>query len=93
MTEGRRALLASLAAIASVPLIAWLAGEAIVLYEMLSTGATSRAALSDDFGLGILLFVFVPIWSVLGALGVWVLLWHRTKPRTPQTSRCREFEQ
>lgn len=81
MTEGRRALLASLGAIASVPLIAWLAGEAIVLYEMLSTGATSRAALSDDFGLGLLLFVLVPISSVLGALGVWVLVWHRTKPR------------
>ena len=88
MTEGRRALLASLAAIASVPLIAWLAGEAIVLYEMLSTGATARAALGDDFGLGLLLFVFVPISSVLGALGVWGLVWHRTK-----TSKCTDFTQ
>ena len=86
LVEKNPTSLASLLAITSVPLISWLAAEAVVRYEMLATGAKSRAALGDDFGLGMLLFVFVPIGSVLGALGVWVLVWHRTKPRSPQIS-------
>lgn len=49
--------------------------EAVVLYEMWATGASTRAELADDMGLGILLFLVVPpgtiILSSIMALGIW----------------------
>lgn len=49
-----------------------LLGETAVYYEMHSTGATSRADLADDFGLGLLGILFVVPGSVLiGIAGSW----------------------
>jgi hypothetical protein len=49
--------------------------EAVVLYEMWATGASTRAELVDDMGLGILLLVVVPpgtiILSSIMAWGIW----------------------
>jgi hypothetical protein len=81
MSDGHRALFASLAAIFSIPVLAWLVAEAVTIYEMFATGAKSRAELGDDFGLGILLFFAVPIGALIGAIGVWFLVWSRTRPK------------
>lgn len=84
MSDGHRALAATLAAMLSLPLLAWLTAEAVVIYEMSVTGANSRAELSDDFGLGFLLFIAVPIGAALGAAVVWFLVWSRTQPKKNQ---------
>jgi hypothetical protein len=49
-----------------------LLSEAAVYYEMHSTGATSRAELADDFGLGLLgLFFVVPGSILIGIVSSW----------------------
>jgi len=50
-----------------------LLGEVAVYYEMWSIGASGRAELADDFGLGLLWLLFVLPGSVIvGAIGSWV---------------------
>ncbi|WP_164490363.1 hypothetical protein [Pseudomonas syringae] len=48
----KRAAITTLAFLIALPSIYWLLGEAVVMFEMASTGAKSRAELADDFGLG-----------------------------------------
>lgn len=81
MHKGVRALLASVAALASVPCTAWLASELVAQYEMWSTNMQARAELTDDLGLGILLFMAVPPVVVLGFIYVWWFVWSRTGPK------------
>ena len=67
----------SLAFVVSQVAFYWLFSEMVVFYEMWVTGATLRAELADDFGLGILgLLVALP-GSVLGALVVAWVVWNR----------------
>lgn len=78
MHKNLRSLLASTAALVSVPVFAWLAAELAAYYEMSSTGMTSRAELGDDLGFGILLFMVVPPFTLAGAAFVWGVVWYRT---------------
>ena len=78
MHKGLRALLASIAALVSVPCIAWLAGELAAQYEMWSTNMSTRAELADDLGFGILLFMVVTPAVIIGAAYVWWFVWSRT---------------
>jgi hypothetical protein len=78
MHKGLRAFLASTAALASLPAFAWLAAELAALYEMFSTGMSSRAELGDDLGFGILLFMVVPPFTLAGVAFVWWLVWSGT---------------
>lgn len=78
MHKGLRVLLASTAAIASVPVFAWLVAELAGYYEMFSTGMKSRTELGNDLGFGILLFMVVPPVTLLGSLFVWWFVWSRT---------------
>ena len=56
-----------------------LLGEGAVYYEMHSTGATSRAELGDDFGLGLLgLFIVVPGSILIGIICSWIT-WRKFK--------------
>lgn len=78
MHKGLRVLLASTAALISVPAFAWLAAELAACYEVFSTGMNSRAELGDDLGFGILLFLVVSPFTLTGALFVWWFVWSRT---------------
>ena len=52
-----------------------LLSEAVVYYEMRSTGAVDRAALADDFGLGLLgLLSVVPGSVIIGIFSSWLTL-------------------
>lgn len=84
MHKGLRVLLASTAALVSLPAFAWIAAELAAYYEMLSTGMNSRSELGDDLGFGILLFMVVPPFTLAGAVFVWGLVWFRTgRSKTP----------
>lgn len=78
MHKGLRAVLASTAALVSMPAFAWLAAELAAYHEMFSTGMHSRAELGDDLGFGILLFMVVPPFTLAGAVFVWWFVWSRT---------------
>lgn len=78
MHKGLRVLLASTAALVSLPAFAWLVAEIAAYYEMFSTGMNSRAELGDDLGFGILLFMVMPPFTLAGAAFVWLLVWSRT---------------
>lgn len=78
MHKGVRVLLASTAALVSLPVFAWLAAEFAAYYEMFSAGMDSRAELADDLGFGILLFMVVPPLTLAGTVSVWWLVWSRT---------------
>lgn len=78
MPTKQRALLASLAALLSLPAWAWLAAELAGYYEMFSAGMNSQAELGDDLGFGILLLLVVPPFSLAGSSFVWWLIWSRT---------------
>lgn len=67
-----------LAVIASIPVIVWLLSEFVVYYEMVSTGANTRAELGDDLGLGILFFMVVPLGTFIGASFVGLKVWFHT---------------
>lgn len=77
MPTKQRALLASLAALLSLPAWAWLVAELAGYYEMFSTGMNSQAELGDDLGFGILLLLVVPPFSLAGSSFVWWLIWSR----------------
>lgn len=50
-------------------------GEFAVIYEMQATGATDRAELSDDMGLGMLgLLIVLPCACSIGGLATWLFL-------------------
>jgi hypothetical protein len=78
MHKETRILITLLAVIASIPAIAWLLSEFVVYYEMFSTGANTRAELGEDLGLGILLSMFVPPETLIGAFLVGVKVWFHT---------------
>lgn len=46
---------------------------------MFSTGMNSRTELGDDLGFGILLFMVVPPFTLVGSAFVWWLAWSRTE--------------
>ncbi|MCT9062302.1 hypothetical protein N6741_28240 [Klebsiella pneumoniae] len=58
----------------------------MVIYEMQAVGALSRAELGDDFGLGILLFFFVPPATLAGAIIVWLSTWHFLRRREAKSN-------
>lgn len=75
MSMNRRVIFTIIGSMISA-IVFWNAlAEAVVLYEMWATGASTRAELADDMGLGILLFLVVPpgtiILSSIMALGIW----------------------
>lgn len=78
MHKGLRVVLASTAALVSLPAFAWLTAELAAYYEMFSTGMDSRAELADDLGFGILLFMVVPPLTLAGTVSVGWLVWSRT---------------
>jgi len=78
MHKERRILITLLAVIVSIPAIVWLLSEFVVYYEMVSTGANSRAELGDDLGLGILGFMIIPPGTLIGAYLVGLAVWFRT---------------
>ena len=86
MHKGKRFLITSLAVIASIPVIAWLLSELVVYYEWFSTGASSRAELGEDLGLGILLFLVVPPGTFIGVVLVGQAVWSRTGKLSAQTA-------
>lgn len=91
MHKGLRVLLASTAALVSLPAFAWLVAELAAYYEMFSTGMNSRAELGDDLGFGILLFMVVPPFTLAGAAFVWWLVWSRTgRSKTPLSNGGRQ---
>ncbi|MET4163933.1 hypothetical protein ABIE61_003799, partial [Marinobacterium sp. MBR-111] len=50
-----------------------LLGDVAVYFEMWSVGASSRAELADDFGLGLLwLLIVLPGSIIVGAISSWV---------------------
>lgn len=58
-----------------MPALFWVLSEMTVLYEMITTGAKTRAELGDDLGLGFLgLFVVLP-GTVIGAVAVGMVTW------------------
>ena len=77
----KRALFSTIAAIISIPIIYYGLCEAVVYYEMFSTGTSSRAQLGEDLGLGILLFLVVPPGTLIGAIGIWVMTWFQLRKR------------
>lgn len=83
MPPGKRALLASLAAVLSAPVIAWMAAEGVVYYEMFVTETKSRSELGEDLGLGILLFMVVPPVTLAGLVAVWFAVWRWLNPPVP----------
>ena len=87
MRKSKRLLISSLITLASIPLIAWILGELVLYYELITTGAASREELGDDFGLGILLFLVVPAGTLLSACLVWIAAWWGTgKPEANPNS-------
>lgn len=86
MPASRKALIATAATIVSLPILGWAASEAVVIYEMQAVGALSRAELGDDFGLGILLFFFVPPATLAGAIIVWLSTWHFLRRREAKSN-------
>lgn len=78
MHKSLRVLLASTAALVSLPAFAWLTAELAAYYEMFSTGMNSRAELGDDLGFGLLLFMVVPPFTLAGVALVCWLVWSRT---------------
>jgi len=71
----------------AVATLHWILGEATVHFEMWSTGATSRADLANDFGLGLLgLFIVLP-GSLIGAgVAAW-WVWRKLSLREPTNER------
>ncbi|RML82371.1 hypothetical protein ALQ89_03220 [Pseudomonas amygdali pv. tabaci] len=77
----KRVATTTLAFLIALPSIYWLLGEAAVRFEMVSTGAKSRAELADDFGIGIIgLFVVAPA-TVIGAVITASCFWWKMRPR------------
>jgi len=52
-----------------------------VMFEMANTGATSRAELADDFGLGILGIMVVLPATIIGAVITASVVWWKMSPR------------
>lgn len=64
-----------------------LLGDVAVYFEMWSVGASSRAELADDFGLGLLwLLIVLPGSIIVGAISSWVT-WIVLKKRAVVTVR------
>lgn len=86
MHKSKRVLITLLAVLVSIPTVSWLLSEIVVYYEWFSTGASSRAELGDDFGLGILLFLIVPPGTFIGVVFIGLAVWRRTgKSLSPPT--------
>ena len=77
----KRAAITILAFLIALPSAYWLLGEAVVMFEMASTGAKSRAELADDFGLGLLVLFVVMPGDVIGAFITAALVWRIMRPR------------
>jgi hypothetical protein len=80
---GRRLFLASAAAAVSLPVIGWLLSEATVYYYMFISGMSARAELAGDLGVGILLFMVVPLGTLFGTVSVWFFTWYRIAGEIP----------
>jgi hypothetical protein len=87
MHIAKRVAITSLAVAASLPAIAWALSELVVYYEWFSTGATSRAELGEDFGLGVLLFLVVPPGTLIGVVFIGLAVWSRTGKSTNHDRR------
>ena len=72
-------LIRFLISVAALPVsffaLEWAFSELIVRYEMWATGATSRAQLTDDFGLGLLLVGVALPAAAIGSVVVSALAW------------------
>ncbi|PBP77565.1 hypothetical protein CCL19_00690 [Pseudomonas syringae] len=77
----KRAAITTLAFLIALPSFYWLLSEAVVMFEMASTGAKSRSELADDFGLGIIgLFIVAPA-TVIGAVITASFFWWKMRTR------------
>lgn len=83
MHKSKRVLITLLAVLVSIPAVSWLLSEMLVYYEWFSTAASSRAELGDDFGLGILLFLIVPLGTFIGVVFIGRAVWRHTNLRGP----------
>jgi hypothetical protein len=77
----KRAAITILAFLIALPSFNWLFGEAAVMFEMANTGATSRAELADDFGLGIIGIMVVLPATIIGAVITASFVWWKMRPR------------
>ncbi len=72
-------LIRFLLSVAALPLslfaLGWAFSELAVHYEIWATGASSRAQLADDFGLGLLIVGVAWPAAALGSVVVGVLAW------------------
>lgn len=79
MKQVSKQLLATLAITTFSAILIWNGlAEAVLYYEMYATGATSRAELADDFGLGLLTLMVVPpatfVLTVIIAIVAWQII-------------------
>jgi hypothetical protein len=79
MHKRLRALICVACVLVSLPLTLWLTSEIAVQYELLATGASARAELGDDLGLGVLLFVFALPAALVLSLLLGVVVWRLTR--------------
>lgn len=77
----KRALFSTISGIISIPIFYYGLCEAVVYYEMFSTGTSSRAQLGENLGLGVLLFLVVLPGTLTGAIGIWVVTWFQLRKR------------
>lgn len=76
----KRAAITLLGVFIALPSGYWLLSDAVVMFEMVSTGVKSRADLADDFGLGLLaLFVVMP-GTIIGAFITGTVVWRIMRP-------------
>jgi len=81
MRTVRNIVIVTLVFIGSIPALLVVLSEILVYFEMWTTGAASRAELSEDYGLGLLLmFIGVPS-SFVGALLIAWLTWRKISLR------------
>ena len=81
MSMNRRVIFTIIGTMVSA-IVFWNAlAEAVVLYEMWATGASTRAELADDMGLGILLLVVVPPGTIILSSIMALRIWRHLKKR------------
>lgn len=77
----KRVAITTLVFLIALPSFEWLFSEAAVMFEIANTGATSRAELADDFGLGIIGIMVVLPATIIGAVITASVVWWKMSPR------------
>lgn len=79
----RTAVATAISLVLATILLRWVFAELLARYEMWSTGALSRAELSEDYGMGMMGLLVVEPAAIAGGLAVAAITWFLLSRHNP----------